>query len=245
MTEHKLYDKTIKILFNEARHMYFDEKGNHLISVTAATGVVDKSGALMGWAVKMAKNFLIDNWDTGKIITESQKMELIEEAGKQHRIFKKKAADCGTLIHKWVEEWITGQKPAMPEDEKVVNGITAFLKFQDEHKVKWKESERLVYSKKHNFCGILDAIGVMEKELVLIDFKSSNGIYDEMRFQVAAYRLAYEEEMNKEIHRSIILRFGKEDGEFEVKELPDYNKDKKAFLACLSLKKRLKELSKY
>jgi len=245
MKEVLLYNKTIKILFDENRHMYFNDKKEHLMSVTTATGVVDKSGPLMGWAVKMAKNYLIDNWKAGEKITESEKIAMIEEAGKQHRIFKKKAADIGTQIHEWAENWIKGRNPEMPKEEKVVNGITAFLKFNQENKVKWKDSERFVYSKKHNYCGILDAVGRIGKELVLIDFKSSNGIYDEMRFQVAAYQLAYEEETEKKIDRSIILRFGKEDGEFEVKELPDYNKDKKAFLACLELKRRLKELSKY
>ena len=241
MKEVLLYNKTIKILFDENRHMYFNDKKEHLMSVTTATGVVDKSGPLMGWAVKMAKNYLIDNWKVGEKITESEKIAMIEEAGKQHRIFKKKAADIGTQIHEWAENWIKGRNPEMPKEEKVVNGITAFLKFNQENKVKWKDSEKLVYSKKHNYCGILDAVGIIDKELVLIDFKSSNGIYPEMLIQVAGYQLAYEEETGKQFDKSMILQFHKETGEFYSQILNNKEERQKAFLACLALKQYLKK----
>ena len=82
----------------------------------------------------------------------------------------------------------------------------------------------------------------MEGKLTLIDFKSSNAIYDEMRFQVAGYQIAYEEETKKDIKKKVIIRFGKEDGQFEVFDLGKDGKDKQVFLACLKIKKRLDEL---
>jgi hypothetical protein len=130
----------------------------------------------------------------------------------------------------------------MPENPKVVNGITAFLKFQKEHKIKWIESERVVYSKKHDYAGILDGVGMMDGALTLIDFKSSNGLYDEMRFQVAGYQIAYEEEIGKKFDKKVLIRFGKEDGEFEVYDLTNGKNDRDAFLACLQIKRRLDEL---
>lgn len=234
--EYKLYKGKVKINFEEKRHIFKDDKGNYLISVTGATGIIDKSRPLIYWAVGLARDYLFEK--LGKGITGND----ILEATKQHTIFKKKAADIGTQIHEWVGDWIMGKKPEMPEDEKVVNGITAFLKFQKEHKIKWLESERVVYSKKHKFVGILDAIGKMGKELVLVDFKSSKGIYPEMPIQVGGYQIAYEEETTKKIDKRIIVKFGKDTGEFEYKILEDDEKDKKTFLACLFIKKRLKEL---
>jgi len=236
LKEYKLYGEESIIRFDDERHRFYGQEGESLISVTGITGVVDKSGPLMYWAINLMRDYLIPRVNGG--ITE----EDVLEASKQHRIFKKKAADIGTQIHEWVSNWILGKKPKMPDDEKVVNGITAFLKFQKEHKIKWLESEKIVYSRKYHYAGILDAIGKIGKELILIDFKSSNGIYDEMRFQVAAYQIAYEEETKKNIDKRIIARFGKETGEFEAIELDNDEADKKAFLACLQLKNRLKEL---
>lgn len=234
---YELYDKKIVIRFDDGRHIFYGPKGEYLTSVTGITGVVDKSGALTGWAVNLTRDYLLIKISKGKI-TEAD----ILEASKQHRIFKKKAANIGTQIHQWCSDWILGKKPEMPKDEKVVNGIIAFLKFQKEQKVKWLESEKVVYSKKYSYAGFLDAVGKIGKDLVLIDFKSSNGIYDEMRFQVAGYQIAYEEETKTKFDKRIIIRFGKEDGNFEVKELDNNEADKKAFLACLELKKRLVEL---
>ena len=247
LVEFRLYNNTIKIYFDPdpIRHIFYDAKMRPLISVTAATGIVDKSAPLMFWAVNLAKHYLINNWDIKKKFTEAEKIRLIEEASKQHRIFKKEAADIGTLIHQWVSEWIKGKNSDIPNDDKVANGITAFLKFNRDHKVKWLESERIVYSKKYNYAGILDATGKIGRDLVLTDFKSSNGIYDEMRFQVAGYQIAYEEETGKKFDRTMIIRFGKDTGEFEAFELDNQQRDKKAFLACLEIKRRLKELSRF
>jgi len=241
LKEIKLYKGKEIIKFDEGRHIFYDAKGNVLLSVTAATGIIDKSGALMGWVAKMMGLYLLSEKKKGNDrITEA----LVNTAKQEYRRIKEEAADIGTEIHKWVSDWILGKKPEIPDNERVVNGINAFLKFQKEHKLKWIESEKYVYSKKHNYAGIMDAVAKEGKELVLVDFKSSNGIYDEMRFQVAGYQIAYEEETGKKIDKRIIARFGKEDGEFEVKELDKDPEDKKVFLACLDVKRRMKELSK-
>jgi len=239
MKEITLYKGKEKISFDENRHIFYDSKGNCLLSVTGVTGTIDKSGALMGWVAKMIGLYLLQEKEKGNDkITE----QLIDTAKREYRRIKQEAADIGQAIHDWISEWIKGKKPEMPDNEKVVNGITAFLKFQKEHKIKWLESERFVFSKKNKFCGILDAIGKMGKELVLFDFKSSNAIYPEMFLQVAGYNIAYQEETGKKIDKKVIIRFGKEDGMFQLKELENGGKDEKAFLACLELTKRLKEL---
>lgn len=247
MKVHNLYNKTIKVFFWEDYfHTYTltdENKKDRLLSVTGITGVIDKSGALMGYVAKSMALFLLAEKEKGNDkVTE----ELVERAKKEYRNISKEAANIGTEIHKWIEEWIQckGVGIDMPDDEKVLNGITAFLKFQNERKFKWLESERIVYSKKHKFVGTLDAVAKIGKELVLIDFKSSKAIYDEMKIQVAGYAIAWEEEMGKQFDRYMILRFDKITGEFEVTELDKIKESKKAFLNCLGLKKSLKELSK-
>jgi hypothetical protein len=238
----KLYKGKEFITFDDRWHSFKDKNGNKLISVTGITGVVDKSAPLMFWAVRLSKEYLQKKIVSGEVIS----LEHIEEASKQHTIRKQEAADMGTQIHEWVSQWIKGQKPEMPKDEKIVNGITAFLKFQKENNVKWRDSERIVYSKKNKYVGILDATGMMVRKIAMFDFKSCNGIHDEMMFQVAGYQIAWEEEEQKKIDRSLIIRFGKEDGQFEAVEIDkeEMEKNKKAFLACLSVKRRLDEMKK-
>ena len=246
----KLYKGTVDLEFDEARHL-FTANGDKVISVTACTSVIDKSGPLIYWAVGLARDFLLGNI---KGLVKDTKgddiVKLIEEASKQHRIKKQEAADVGTQVHKWVELFIKAKTdndtPKIPDDPKVFNGISAFLKWVDEHKVKFLSSEKHIYSKKYKYAGIMDAEAVIGGKTCVVDFKTSKGIYPEFRLQVAAYQAAVEEETGKDYSGDKwIVRFGKEDGEFEAHQFGEQTEDFKAFLSALTLRKRLKELDTY
>lgn len=244
----KLYGGTIELCLDEARHR-FTANGNPVFpSVTAATGVIDKSKPLIYWAVGLAKGYLMENLQILIEDTKGDKISaLIEEAAKQHNIKKEKAADVGTQVHDWVEKFIKAKSkkdwPEIPKDPQVFNGITAFLKWVDEYEVEFKSSEKLIYSKKYKYAGIMDAEAIIKRKLCVIDFKTSKAIYPEMRFQVAAYQAAVEEESEKEYSgNKWLARFDKETGEFETHEFAEQDKDFKAFLAALELRRRLKDL---
>ncbi len=243
-----LYDGSIKIEYYDRYHQYF-VNGKKSIGVTTITGLIDKSRVLIYWAVNLAKNYLLEIHNGGDTIT----IEHIEEASKLHAQRKKEAADLGTMVHKWAEDYI-GAKVAkrkgleMPKDPRVLNGVIAFLKWVDEHKVKFLESERVIYSKKHKFIGTMDCVFTMgeEKHKVIHvgDFKTSKGVYDEMIFQVTAYEEAYVEETGAKCGDKYILRFDKETAEFEPHVIPaeDHKKDIAAFLGLMVAKKRLVEM---
>lgn len=242
----ELYKGKVLINFQERDwngkkiHSYTDKDGNKIISVTGITGKIDKSAPLIYWATKLMAKFLSDNF-LGKELTN----EAIETSLKKWREAKEEAADIGTAIHDWIEVSIKGLDPAIPDDNKVKNGVLAFMKWQNENKIKWLENERLVYSKKNNYVGRLDAIAKINGNVYLIDYKSSKGIYPEFYLQTAGYQLAYEEENGKSIDGRILLHLGKEDGAFEAREIGDYKKDAKAFLGQLESAKRVIELEKW
>lgn len=246
----KLYNGKVQLKFvtdGADKHEYYDEKGKRLYGTTYYTGVIDKSSALMGWVSKMMSLYLCDKIKEGIKITEG----IVGSAKTEYRKVQREEADRGKEIHKWISDWIAGEKPEMPEDEGVVNGITAFLRFQKKYKVKWLKSERLVYSKKFKVPGTLDALGEISKDLVLFDFKSSkpssispDGIYPEYAIQTGGYQLEYEEETGKKIKYRIVIALDKKTGEFRFRKFEDNEKDKKAFLACLQLKNRLNEIKK-
>ncbi|PIS14454.1 hypothetical protein COT64_02575 [Candidatus Shapirobacteria bacterium CG09_land_8_20_14_0_10_39_12] len=236
MRQAKFGEKTI--FFEEQRHLFTDEDGKFIPSVTGFTSVIDKSGVLVNWAVKIAREYLEGKLAAGEQITLID----VAEACKEHQRKKEQAADIGTKIHEWISRWIAGEKPDFPEEEKIANGVRAFLKFQDEYGLKWTGPEQIVFSPKYWYAGILDAIALKGKERILVDFKSANGIYEENAFQIAGYQLAYEEYFKRKIAYRMVVRFGKDTGEFEFRKFKDNQKDIEAFLACLKLRNRLKEL---
>lgn len=246
-----LYRGSITIDYWDQYHRYkVKETGEVPISVTKVTGVVDKSGPLIWWAVGLAKDYL------NKLLEKKVKIgpEEVMIATRLHQERKKAAATSGTLVHAWAEDHIKGRKPDMPEDPKVRNGVLAFLKWVDEHGVKFEASESIVYSKKHRFVGLQDIRFTMKtgfdgkkenhKILYAGDIKTSKGFYSEQRFQVAAYRQADVEESGRDYGATCLVRFDKETAEFETLVTTDHDKDFKAFLGALALKRRLEEIKK-
>lgn len=242
-----LYKGKIKIDFFEGKHTY-KKDGQILLSVTGCTGIIDKSRVLMNWAERLANDDLLAKIKDGKNLTE----EDVLSATHLHQVYKKEAADIGTKIHDFAEQWTKYQlkqvkeKPEMPKDEKVLNGVMAFLKWVDEHHIKFIAAEKLVYSKKHNYVGLCDCVFTMgsEKHKILHvgDYKSSKAIYNEYRYQVAAYQEADAEESGAVYGTKWLIRFGKDTGEFEAHEYAEHDKDFRTFLACLQIRRRENEL---
>lgn len=230
------------VYFDDEAHRFWkmeSDKKKYIESVTTFTSMIDKSAPLIAWAIKLTRLHLLEKLGKGEVIFEAD----VVEACRQHTIRKQEAADIGTQIHALVEQWIKKEDITIPDDDRIRNGFDAFLKFQKAHKAKWHESEKIVYSEKYNYAGILDAVAEIDGKLVLIDFKSSNGLYPEFALQTAAYQIAYEEMTGKKIDHRLAIRFGKDDGEFECKEYLDNELDKEAFASCVVLKRRLKLLT--
>lgn len=249
-----LYNGKITIDFFEGQHRY-SLKGDKkwLTSVTSVTGMIDKSRVLIRWAVNLTKDYLLGNIELLKASTEEVAIRgIVENACIQHEMVKQEAADKGTQVHNWCEAYIKAkpaerEKLALPEDEQILNGVTAFLKWIKDYKVKFIESEKLVYSKKYDYVGLMDLKAEIDGKLAVVDFKTSKGIYNEYRYQVAAYMAADEEESGEKYEERWIVKFGKDDGDFEAYNIggrDEFEKDIAVFRALLTVKKREKELQK-
>ncbi|MFH1052778.1 MAG: PD-(D/E)XK nuclease family protein [bacterium] len=254
---HQLYNGAIEIDFYPDSHRFkLSGQRSYLPSVTSITGIIDKSRALIPWAVNTDIGFIRQYLEekSGQQFTVEELIPVLEEAQNHHNVKKDEAASIGSQVHEFAENFgqakINGTEiPDLSsiEDERVLNGINGFLDWYNSNNVKFIEAERLVYSKEHEFVGILDAIVEIDGKLVLLDYKTSKGIYTDMYYQISAYQLAYEEETGKSFDKAMILHFNKETGDFATKEFSkeDYLKNYPIFLSCLNIKLREKELTNY
>lgn len=201
----KLYGGKVEIKFFPKTHVYM-VNGVRASSVTGAINVIDKSQALIPWAVGLCGDFLYPL--VGSKLTE----EMIDEALEQHTIRKKEAANIGTKTHEWIEQFVTGKYPDMPEDKNILKAVTGFLQWVEENKIKFVDSEKLVYSKKYAYVGTMDAIATMngKGKRFLIDYKVSNGLYPGVAYQTAAYLKADEEESGAVYEGRWAIRLSKE-----------------------------------
>lgn len=151
--------------------------------------------------------------------------------------------------------------PAMPEDPKACNCIDAALKWMKIHKFRPLKSEMKVFSREYGYAGTFDWTGYVTScgdrqccpfdgtLFCLGDYKSSKTLYDEYRAQTASYQQAYNEEAEqwnkycradverRLVEARVILRLGKEDGEFEPKVLlaDQFERDLDGFLGALGV----------
>lgn len=267
-TRIELYDGDA-ILELDAKHRYSaDVKGagpRAVPGTTGITGVIDKSGALVGWAKNQVLDyirervvfdskgaFVLDHKGARLPLDEIQLATLLQEAKYADKRKTEKAATIGTTVHEWVERHIklildghAKQLPA-PRNKTVLNGVSAFLQWEAANKVEYIFSERQVLSIKHWFAGTLDILAVVNGKLSVVDIKTTSGVYDEMFLQTAAYVIALEEEFGEKIEQRIIVHLNRDTGVVTPhpvdQEGPGIEADTKGFLGARDVFFRLKGL---
>ncbi len=266
VVEYVLYGGKVVLKYNDDDHAYYLDGPEGRITVpnvTSIIGVIDKSNVLVSWAVREAINYLTEKLGLAgeekhlilpATVEEAEKW--LEEARKAHRTLSKAATDIGKMAHNWLERYgklrVAGAdhlaamyRLPMPENEKAKNCVLAALKWVEEHHVVPHIVERKVYSQTYNAAGTLDWVGLVDGKRSILDFKSSKALYDEYRFQLAAYQSFYTEETGETVEQRILLRLGKEDGAFETRTFSDaeeYEADLQVFQAATVIYHRQEEL---
>jgi hypothetical protein len=189
--------------------MGYEKDGVEFPSVTTILGILDKP-ALVGWAARTAIDYVREN--IGQVGTP----HFWDNAKESWRDLKKSAADHGTEVHALAEEWIKGGDP-MPTTDEAQTGFEALKATCQSMGLTFLHSEHTVFSNKGGYAGTLDAVAKdASGKLCLIDFKTSSGVYPEMKSQVSMYANAYEEMTGTTIDRQIIIRIDRETGTPEV-----------------------------
>ena len=127
----------------------------------------------------------------------------------------KKAGDIGTALHDLAEIHIKEEYYELPEDEKVRNCFNQFLEWWDNNNYKVTWTEKHFCSEKYLYGGTPD---LLVNENILVDFKTSKGIYSDYLVQGSAYAKLIEENENRKIDKFIICRFPKDNSQTEIKE---------------------------
>lgn len=218
--------------FDKVNHIHKLD-GKNLNGITTILSVINKP-ALIQWSANMAVDFLQNVIKEGVPYAELQLSEWFKEAKTAHRKKKEKAGDIGTAIHEAVEKFIKeGLKKN--DDELVQKCLNNFISFAKENKVKFLESEKNLYSRKHWLGGIVDFICEIDGEVWVGDIKTASGIYPENFLQMAGYQIMIEEMgLYKDIKGHIVVNL-KKDGNMEVKKNCEVDSHREAFISAVNL----------
>lgn len=244
----KLYGGKVSLEFNEAKHTYTVD-GQIVDGVTGVLSVIAKP-ALIAWAANMAAEHIIAALKPGQVMDEMSIKGLANDAKAAHRKKKEQAADVGSFVHEWIENYIkTGGEQKHIEHPEIKNGVAAFMEWVNAHSVQFVASEGKIYSQKHGYAGTFDFIATVDGKHYLGDIKTSSGVYPEHFLQTTAYQMARQEEHPDEHYDGHIIVNCKKDGTLDTvfSEPDDFARNQAAFLSALGLyrwQKAQKEFNK-
>lgn len=148
--------------------IYTTTSGVRVPGATTISGLLDKSSVLVNWATRLAL------------------------AGTDPRSHKDEAAWIGKLSHYIVECWFAGVEPEL--DDYSANQIKrarhaerAFHNWRGNRTMIPEIVEDKLVSDEYRYGGTIDFYGLVDRLPLLVDFKTSNGIYFEHQVQVAGY----------------------------------------------------------
>ena len=186
--------------------------GTRVPSVTTYLGILGKP-AVIHWA-----------WECGV-------------QGLDYRKVRDQAGDIGTLVHYLILCQLKEEEPNLADYTS--NDITAatipmgkFSKWRVGHAIAPILLETPLVSETYRFGGMPDFFGLVDKIYTLLDFKTSQEVYQENFYQLAAYKKLLEEQGYK-VDSVKIIRIGKRDDEgFEERAASNLENHWEIFLAC-------------
>lgn len=200
---------------NTAHTIYKDENGKRLPGVTTIIGQLDKP-ALKAWANRLGL------------------------AGIDLNSYVDDLANVGTLAHEMIQAHFTGEKLDLHEFSKndidrAENALISFYNWIDTIPIKPILNEAQLVN--NDFGGTVDMLAKIGNKNVLIDFKTGSGIYEEMGYQLAGYKILLEHNGYK-VDQAMIVRVGRDEEEgFEVKNFSDLSNYEAIFNHLLAIYK--------
>lgn len=156
-------------------------------SVTTILGATMPKPALVGWAARTVAEYAVANQGAVSALLasgdERAAIDLLKGSPFRDR---DRAADVGTRVHAVAEALANGVSvPVVGTD--VEPFLPHFLRFMEDWRPEYVETEATVFNTKAGYAGTLDAIAVVGGHLTLLDTKTGKDVYPEVALQLAAY----------------------------------------------------------
>lgn len=175
--------------------------GSTLMSITTALGAIDHPGLrqwerqqVAAYAATHVEELAAKDVEVGyrylmavpKFLTPEKHDELDPELDLWNaaEYALNEAANTGTWIHQYIEDYLTGGFPDDPIREDHYQMVEAFHKWESEHDLEVISTERTVYGDR--YAGTADFFAKVDGVTTLIDWKSSRAVRESHKAQLGA-----------------------------------------------------------
>ena len=143
-----------------------------------------------------------------------------------------RACDIGTLAHAYIESYISGKLsvPDMSNMDKLEADLRknhgddcveialacykSFIDFDSNVQPQYIETEMMAVSEDYRYGGTVDCLAIIDGKEVVLDWKTSNRMYEQYDLQLAAYWNLAREVCKFDADEAWILRFDKVNHDF-------------------------------
>lgn len=215
----EIYGGDVVVDFYPDSHRYKEVNTKQWIpGATTITGMLDKSRALIGWAIGCFEESLINSIDENPegIFHAGELKSMINVSKNAHNEIKDIACDIGTVVHDYADNvgaheiengndrsYLKVRNDLIPseyhdlsvEDQKRAdNAMNTFDQWIAEKNPEFLDTEFFVYSKKYHHGGKCDGLVRIDGKIYILDYKTGKAIYTSHLYQVSSYLKAKEEE---------------------------------------------------
>lgn len=203
----------------------YDIDGEPVPGISTVAKIGEDTGALQWW-----------HWHEGHAWKGSYA---------QWKVRADQPADLGTLVHDTFEAWLLrGEEPAPGLPNPVMTSFGAAKMWAQQSKVEITHTEVTMISRTLRVGGTIDAAVRVHGQRAIADWKSSKGIYNEMKVQLSGYGMLWNETFPDDpvtggFH---LVRFDKASGGFEHRWWPTLEGAAQAFRLKRALYDALKRI---
>lgn len=165
---------------------YYTINGKRAVGVTTALNALPKN--LTRWAARTVATHVVDHADdVNRMLATGGRKPTLEYLSELPDQIRDSAGERGTDVHEIVFDLAEGKAVDVPNE--IAPYVRGALRYLDDWQPTTVMAETVVASYEHLYCGTLDSIqDVPALGRVLVDWKTSNGIYGNHALQLPAYR---------------------------------------------------------
>ena len=180
----------MSLKYSDKAHRYWLD-GKPVPGVTTILGKGVPKPALPYWAAKCVAEYVADNPGSVEALRAAGRDPMVAALKSQPWVERDEAAVRGTDVHALAEIVVHGGEAEVPEH--LLARVEGYVAWLDEFDVRPILAEKSVASRAHRYAGRFDfigTIGALGRDVWLLDWKTSKGVYGETALQTAAYALA-------------------------------------------------------
>ncbi len=175
------------IRFDDETHRYSLDGHPATAVSTILEGGIPKGRGLLKWAAITVATAAAKHASTVDAVREMGRQPFIDALVATVDEAKHRAQIKGTDIHALGELVVGGEPVSLVAHADEVEGYARWL---DDSGFAPEQVETMVGSRRYNYCGRFDMLGVIRGERWLLDIKTGRAVYPETPCQLAAYACA-------------------------------------------------------